>query len=198
MDGTSLHESRDFRPRLCRLPSGGLYHQPGPRGRRRRCQRGMGKSDRPHWPDRTKGWTPGLVLWLLAGSGEALVEIALARLKLRHVATGQIPKLNANARQQGRGPEDSARNDEVHVRRIAWIVPRLSKRVPWRADCLVQAIAARRMLLRRGVASRIVLGVETGPETGFGAHAWLAYGETVVTGGEVDRYAVLIGNENAP
>ncbi len=150
----------------------------------------MGKSQPRQWPDGTTGWTPGKALWLLGMAGEALAELARARIVLARVAAGGIPALNAVADRQG------GAGDRVRVTQVGWIVPRISSRVPWRADCLVQAIAAQRMLLRRQIASRIVVGVENGPETGFCAHAWLACGDDVVMGGEVGRYAVLLGEDD--
>ena len=83
--------------------------------------------------------------------------------------------------------------DQAAIARIGWIVPRVSARVPWRSDCLVQAIAAQRLLSRRNLAGRIVLGIENEAESGFGAHAWLAFGDSIVTGGEVARYTILLG-----
>ncbi|MCZ7550260.1 MAG: lasso peptide biosynthesis B2 protein [Anaerolineales bacterium] len=41
--------------------------------------------------------------------------------------------------------------------------------------CLVQSLALRRMLTRRGIASRLKIGAARGP-LGFRAHAWLEVG----------------------
>lgn len=60
------------------------------------------------------------------------------------------------------------------VRAAAWL--------PWDARCLVQALAARLMLRRRGVPSVLVFGVakETDQIT---AHAWLVAAGGMVCGG---------------
>jgi hypothetical protein len=73
--------------------------------------------------------------------------------------------------------------------RVAWAIGAAAGRVPWRAGCLEQAIAAKAMLRRRGIASTLYLGVTRDP---VGAHAWLRVGDVNVTGGrDVARYAVV-------
>jgi hypothetical protein len=44
---------------------------------------------------------------------------------------------------------------------------------PWKNKCLVQSLAARWMLNRRGISSQLSLGVALGPEKKMIAHAWL-------------------------
>ena len=63
-------------------------------------------------------------------------------------------------------------------------------RVPWRSDCVVQALAARRWLARGGVGSTVCVGVRK-DEQGFQAHAWLKAAGRVVTGGDISSYAEL-------
>jgi hypothetical protein len=75
------------------------------------------------------------------------------------------------------------------VERVAYTLPVMGLRTPWRSDCLVQALAGRHWLARAGIAADIRLGVRT--EADFGAHAWLKVGERVVTGGDVSTYAEL-------
>jgi hypothetical protein len=74
-------------------------------------------------------------------------------------------------------------------RRVAAAIAAASRRVPWRSDCLEQAIAAKAMLRRRGIASTLYLGMARDP---VAAHAWLRVGDLNVTGGrDVARYAVV-------
>jgi len=63
-------------------------------------------------------------------------------------------------------------------------------RVPWRSDCLIQALAARRWLARAAAPSDVCIGVRK-DEQGFQAHAWLKVGERIVTGGDISSYAEL-------
>lgn len=52
--------------------------------------------------------------------------------------------------------------------------------VPWRATCLVQALAGRLMLGRRGVPCTVHFGVRR--QDGFAAHAWLTAAGAPVSG----------------
>jgi hypothetical protein len=81
------------------------------------------------------------------------------------------------------------------VERVAYAIPRVGARVPWRSDCLVQALAARHWLAREGVASNLTIGVRN--EGGFAAHAWLKVGDEVVTGGPIADFAPLFGPGDA-
>ncbi|MEM7238095.1 MAG: lasso peptide biosynthesis B2 protein, partial [Pseudomonadota bacterium] len=72
--------------------------------------------------------------------------------------------------------------DHHQAEQIGKIVANVAVRLPFRALCLQQVIAVRRMLARRDFASMIFLGVRE--ENISEAHAWLTVGETVVSGGE--------------
>lgn len=64
--------------------------------------------------------------------------------------------------------------------------------VPWRSDCLVQAMAAQRWLRREGRQTQLVIGVHKDPAGRFEAHAWLRCGMVTVTGGDVARFTPLL------
>ena len=68
------------------------------------------------------------------------------------------------------------------VRRVQWAVAAAHRRLP-RIPCLAAAFAANRLLARRGVASKLWLGVRPNEDAGFAAHAWLEAEGCVVTGG---------------
>ena len=128
--------------------------------------------------------------WVVAYSLRGLGELVRARLAFARLKAADIPMRNraaAEATRTGSGNEPA-----VIVARIGYVLPRISARLPWRSDCLVQAIAAQNWLAAGGMASEIRIGVERAEETGFGAHAWLVHGETVVTGGDIDRYHLLL------
>lgn len=112
----------------------------------------------------------------------AVAELAIARLRL-----------------SAQGPERllAAGNDSPHanlspiqthlIDRVAFAIPRAAARVPWRATCLVQALAARRWLAREGIASQLVLGARKDGDA-LDAHAWLTVGDRVVIGGDVSGH----------
>ena len=77
------------------------------------------------------------------------------------------------------------------IDRVAFVVPRVAARVPWRADCLVQALAAQRWLRRKGIPTTLHVGVPKEIPSEFEAHAWLIQGDTIVTGGDIERYTPL-------
>jgi hypothetical protein len=63
-------------------------------------------------------------------------------------------------------------------------------------SCLTQALAARVLLGRRGLDTRLHIGAVKEDEGGFLAHAWLESGGEVVVGGhELERYTPLASFE---
>lgn len=124
-------------------------------------------------------------------------ELALARIQHRIMPVARINARNAAAGRHGRGPNLASARDQALVDLVGWVVPRVAHRLPWRADCLPQAMAAQRWLLASGIATSIVIGVERPDGTGFNSHAWLLYGERVVTGGDVAHLAPILGGHAA-
>lgn len=53
--------------------------------------------------------------------------------------------------------------------------------LPWKCTCLVQALAAYRVLRRRGCRPCLYLGLRKSPSD-LEAHAWLVYGSRFITG----------------
>jgi hypothetical protein len=75
---------------------------------------------------------------------------------------------------------------------VAQAVHRASRHVPWAAKCLVQAMAGKKMLERRGIASTLYLGLAKSPDQGLQAHAWLRCGSQIILGGGgLERFAVV-------
>ena len=58
--------------------------------------------------------------------------------------------------------------DAAH--RLAWIVEAILDRLPGDTRCLTRTLVLTRVLSRRGIGCRVVLGVRVAPE--FGSHAW--------------------------
>lgn len=140
-------------------------------------------------PNSGKGLRLGDAGWVTRLSLQALIRLIRARLVFARLHARDIPARNKAAARAG----VAIGRDELLADRIGFIITRLSKRLPWRSDCLIQAIAAQDWLLRAGMASEIRIGVELPEEGPFGAHAWLVVGEKVITGGDISRYTTLIG-----
>lgn len=66
--------------------------------------------------------------------------------------------------------------------RVKGFIESLVPLLPWESLCLVQALAARRVLDRRGVPTTLYLGVRREGEA-LKAHAWLRWGSRHLTGG---------------
>jgi hypothetical protein len=67
---------------------------------------------------------------------------------------------------------------------VSWAVQAVARHVPLGFVCLPQAIAAQRLLRRRGIATTLYLGVapDRADAESITAHAWLRAGDKIVTG----------------
>ena len=76
---------------------------------------------------------------------------------------------------------------------VGWAVTRAARHVPFKAVCLPQAMAARVMLKRRGVASVMHFGAAKGTDKPLDTHAWLDAAGIEVTGYPVAKNFSEIG-----
>lgn len=65
---------------------------------------------------------------------------------------------------------------------ISWALASAAARVPWRSDCLVQAMAASMWLDRIERSYKLNIGVRKNAADDLEAHAWLTSGDITVTG----------------
>ncbi|WP_338467591.1 lasso peptide biosynthesis B2 protein [Novosphingobium sp. ZN18A2] len=133
--------------------------------------------------------------WLAAG--RALLELLRARIALSRLDVADIERLNDASARKGRQAGQGGRADAQVANLVGFVVPRIARRVPWRSDCLVQAMAARRWMLSRGIATRIAIGVDKPAPGDFESHAWLLHGDAIVTGGDIRRYHPMVGHAPA-
>ena len=104
-------------------------------------------------------------------------EACIALLRARLVLLATPSHRHFAAKVPGRIATDEERND------IARTIAAAARRLPTRALCYEQALAARMMLKRRGLASRLHFG--TGKKDGdLTAHVWLTSGDHIVVGAE--------------
>jgi hypothetical protein len=107
---------------------------------------------------------------------EAVIMLILARLAVRFVSPARIfAWVNQPPRRVNRFAVDEAGW-------VTWAIEDIGAR-PWmNAQCLARALAAHAMLRRRGIVSRLCLGVaREGAE--LAAHAWVEVGESKGVGG---------------
>jgi len=72
--------------------------------------------------------------------------------------------------------------DSVNIHHLARSVQRIANKIP-DATCLTRAQALQIMLARRGVSTRLMLGVARPNSDEFRAHAWLEKDGEIVIGG---------------
>jgi hypothetical protein len=116
---------------------------------------------------------------------EAAVMLAAARL-----AVALVPPARVFAWAK-RPPRRIERFPGDEAGWIAWAVETVGAK-PWmRALCLPRALAAQTMLRRRGIASRLCLGVARHGGA-MEAHAWVEIGSNKIVGGaEAQRFTRL-------
>jgi hypothetical protein len=132
---------------------------------------------------------------------EASILLGLARLALiavpfRVIArrTGAFAPPNDPAVRNVLGAEPNP-DEQALAQEIGWAVTRAARYMPFKAVCLPQALAARQMLRRRGVASVLHFGanMKKDAERRLDAHAWLDTAGVEVTGYPVARDFTEIG-----
>jgi hypothetical protein len=121
--------------------------------------------------------------------GEAIVLLALAWIAIAILPFRAVGWIACRFLNQHRSPEET-RN--ATIRRVRWAIRASAKRVPFRAVCFQQGLAAQIMLHRRGIDSTLYFGAAPDNARGLVAHVWVRDGNIDVIGGEeAPRFAVL-------
>ena len=121
----------------------------------------------------------------------ATLELALARYRLG----AEHPKQLLLRARQFSQPTHSPAHAMAMAARVAFAIPRIAARVPWRSDCFIQAMAAQRWLQHKGIASTLTIGTRKSPQGDFEAHAWLTCNDEIITGGDISGYVPLVTPE---
>lgn len=112
----------------------------------------------------------------------ALALFYLARARAWHAArpvSASFARLRAGAGQGSAAGGGAAPDPAL----MLWALEAAGKRVPWRADCVVQALAAKFWLEAAGREAEFRLGVRRTEAGSLEAHAWLEVGGRAVSGG---------------
>jgi Transglutaminase-like superfamily len=108
---------------------------------------------------------------------EAAIMLLLARLAVRFMPPARLfAWAGRPARRVRRFAHDEAQW-------VAWAVDHVGTLGRMNGLCLPRALAAHAMLRRRGIASRLCLGVARSGGA-FAAHAWIEVGEERIIGGD--------------
>lgn len=122
----------------------------------------------------------------------AALELALARYRLGNRSAKELIQ---EAHHSGQLPTLPTPTADTMAARVAFAIPRVAARLPWRADCWVQAMAAQRWLRSKGIASQLTIGTRKDPQGNFQAHAWLTCNDKIITGGDIRGYVPLVTPE---
>jgi hypothetical protein len=130
---------------------------------------------------------------------EAACELLRARILTLRPATVYSPALGRLVETDPQeNPASGTATGRVEAAEIGHLVEVVGACLPFRALCLEQAIAVRRMLTRRGIPAMVYLGIardradRAQAELGRAAHAWVEVGSRVVSGeGVLEKYAVV-------
>jgi len=119
---------------------------------------------------------------------EAMLGLARAGILLRVLRFTRLSR--SLGQHMAEAPNEEAAAHMAEARRIQWAVDTAARNLPWKPVCLPQAVAATRLLRRRGISSTLYLGID--PAAGYDAHAWVRVGPLIVTGGpRPDRFSVV-------
>lgn len=124
----------------------------------------------------------------------ATLELAIANHRLGSRTVKDL-LLEARKQEQIAPSQDISDYQRQLIARVAFAVPHIGARAPWRSDCLVQAMAAQRWLLSKEITATLYVGVRKETRSEFEAHAWLKVGEEIVTGGDITGFVPLITPE---
>lgn len=132
---------------------------------------------------------------------EALRELIRAKILIHTIPFRKLaPQLGRLGEETP--PAISPAERAVAVK-ISWAVQCAARYVPVGFVCLPQAIAAQRLLRRRGLASTLYLGVAPDRKSpqNITAHAWLRAGDKILTGEQeaiTHRELARFGDQPAP
>jgi hypothetical protein len=137
------------------------------------------KRRRHSWPER----------WLFL---QAATSLLLARVALRAVPFRALVRVLGMS--AGRSLVVDSPSPRERAASIGWAIRAAERRLPGQSTCLSQALAAAALLRLRGMPGTLSLGVGKGDGSGQAmlAHAWMQYGDLVLTGErERAQYAEL-------
>ena len=108
---------------------------------------------------------------------EAAIMLLLARLAVRVLPPARLFGW------ADRPPRKANRFAGDDVNWVAWAIEHCATQKGMDRACLPRALAAHAMLRRRGIASRLCLGVARSGED-IAAHAWIEGGDRTIVGGD--------------
>ena len=109
---------------------------------------------------------------------EALWLLFIARLKVSFFPSAKYLPFNTKDSKSLVTKEKFCKS-----KTIALVISKLSTRTPWPSTCLVQVLAAHKMLEKRKIPHTLHFGVKKNTSLQFDAHSWLSVEMEVILGG---------------
>lgn len=117
---------------------------------------------------------------------EALGALAVASLLIAAFSFRRIAAL------AGQGDTDRPTATPALARDLDWVLSAWARRVPWRAVCFQQGLAAQLMLRRRELSASLFYGARRDDAGALVAHVWVQSGPVEVVGcADSASYGVL-------
>ncbi|MFM9276969.1 lasso peptide biosynthesis B2 protein [Paenibacillus jiagnxiensis] len=126
---------------------------------------------------------------------EACFYLAWARILKSLPFSRVAPSLGASMLET---PYTQDPRNEPALRAISYAVRTMSRHTLWENTCLVKAIAAVKMLERRGIESTLYMGTAKDHAGKMIAHAWVRSGSVYITGFEEMEKFTVVGTFGKP
>ncbi len=118
---------------------------------------------------------------------EIIAAYAQARRALRRAP---IASVVSGLRSQSPAAEPSSADSLAEALRLGRAVTRLLVHIPGDTRCLARSLVLTRLLARRGIEAKLVIGARPQPE--FLAHAWVEHGGAPVLDPGEDSFGRLV------
>jgi DNA invertase Pin-like site-specific DNA recombinase len=113
-------------------------------------------------------------------AAQVLAAYAQARRELRRAPIADVV---ASLRSKSSPARPATERTLEEARSLGWVVTRTLARVPGDTRCLARSLVLTRLLARRGIPAKLVIGARGGPD--FLAHAWVEHaGDPVLSPGD--------------
>lgn len=126
---------------------------------------------------------------VLALIPEALWRLMLVRIQLLFPFARTAPQLGVKSLET---PAVSKASDIRRIQQITKAIRVMSRYTPWKSTCMVRAVAALKMLEKRGIESTLYMGVARDKQGQMIAHAWLRSGAHYVSGDDAMQGFVVV------
>ena len=121
---------------------------------------------------------------------EALITLLVADFSNRLRPLERTTRQLGNAQPLGHTTTDK----KSLALEIGKSVDSIARNLPWNITCLPQAVAVKRMLMRRGVPATLFFGVANNQQNSekIEAHAWVAIANRIIIGGASSKSFTIV------